>query len=153
MSVVQYAHLCGKRLLLTGDAGRAALKEAADFAPYVGLVLPGIDRFQVPHHGSRRNVSTEVLDLWLGERLPAQLLNGQDKFQALISSAKEDEAHPRKAVVRACYHRGAGVYATEGNSLCSFNNAPDRNWGPAQPLAYPQEQEEAAGGKSATASR
>jgi len=151
MSVVQYAHLCGKRLLLTGDAGREALTEAADFAPYVGLTLPGIDRFQVPHHGSRRNVSTEILDRWLGERLPSQLPTGQEKFQAIISSAKEDEAHPRKAVVRAFKHRGAEVYATEGNSLCSSYGAPDRNWSAAQPLAYPQEQEAASTAKSAAA--
>ena len=153
MSVVQYAYLCGKRLLLTGDAGRAALTEAADFAPYASLPLPGIDRFQVPHHGSRRNVSTEILDRWLGERLPSQLPSGQETFQALISSAKEDEAHPRKAVVRAFKHRGAEVYATEGKSLCSFYSAPHRNWPPAQPLAYPQEQEEASGAKSAAANQ
>jgi len=153
MSVVQYAYLCGKRLLLTGDAGRAALTEAADFARDIGLALPGIDRFQVPHHGSRRNVSTEILDRWLGERLQSQLRNGQEKFHALISSAKEDEAHPRKAVVRACYHRGAGVYATEGNSLRSSYNAPARDWSPAQPLAYPQEQEQASSGKPAAVGR
>jgi ribonuclease BN (tRNA processing enzyme) len=50
MSVIQYACLCDKKILLTGDAGRAALNEAADFAPNVGLLLPGIDRMQVPHH-------------------------------------------------------------------------------------------------------
>lgn len=66
MSVIQYANLCGQKILLTGDAGRAALEEAADYAPYAGLVLPGIDRIQVPHHGSRHNVSTEILDQWLG---------------------------------------------------------------------------------------
>src|SRR3546814_4468000 len=69
MSVIQYACLEGSRILLTGDAGRDALNEAADFAPYIGLVLPGIERIQIPHHGSRRNVSTEVLDRWLGPRL------------------------------------------------------------------------------------
>jgi hypothetical protein len=57
-----------------------ALTEAADYAPHIGLTLPRIDRFQVPHHGSRRNVSTEILDRWLGERLPTRLLGGQAKF-------------------------------------------------------------------------
>ena len=150
MSVIQYAYLCGRRLLLTGDAGRAALTEAADFAPYVGLALPGIDRFQVPHHGSRRNVSTEILDRWLGGRLPSQLLSGQERFHSIISSAKEDEAHPRKSVIRALYHRGSRVFATEGVSLCTFSeNAPARNWSSAQPLPYPEEQEEADAAKSA----
>jgi len=143
MSVIQYSNLCGLRILLTGDAGRAALTEAADYAPYVGLVLPGIDRFQVPHHGSRRNVSTEILDRWLGERLPAKPVSGQEKFQAIISSAKEDTDHPRKSVVRALWHRGALVAATEGADLQINQNAPPRaTWGPAQPLDYPEEQED-----------
>ena len=73
MSVVQYTSLCDEKILLTGDVGRDGLTEAADFAPGIGLQLPGIDRFAVPHHGSRRNVSTEVLDRWLGPRLPQQL--------------------------------------------------------------------------------
>lgn len=143
MSVIQFANLCGQRILLTGDAGRSALTEAADYAPYAGLALPGIDRFQVPHHGSRRNVSTEVLDRWLGERLSAKPLPGQESFHAIISSAKEDTDHPRKAVVRALWHRGAKVVATEGEDLRTSYNAPSRaTWGPAQPLEYPEEQED-----------
>lgn len=142
MSVVQFADLCGHKILLTADAGREALTEAADFAPAVGLQLPGIDRFQVPHHGSRRNVSTEVLDRWLGERLPNQLL-GMANFHAIISSAKADTNHPRKAVVRAMIHRGGSVVSTEGRTICSSHNAPPRlGWSSVIPDAYPQDQEE-----------
>ena len=143
MSVVQYASLCGKRILLTADAGRSALTEAADYAPLAGLALPGIDRFQVPHHGSRRNVTTELLDRWLGPRLAARPARGQELFSALISSAKKDEAHPRKAVVRAMIHRGAAVVTTEGQSVRTSMNAPKRDgWNPVTPLPYPDEQEE-----------
>ena len=117
MSVVQFARLCETRILLTGDVGRRGLAEAAAYAPSAGLALPGIDRIQVPHHGSRRNVSTELLDRWLGKRLPSPLPEGSDAFQAFVSSAKEDEDHPRKSVVRAFIHRGGQVYATEGSSL------------------------------------
>jgi ribonuclease BN (tRNA processing enzyme) len=60
MSVVQYAEIAGQKVLLTGDTGRGGLTEAADYAPLAGLILPGINRFQVPHHGSRRNVSTDT---------------------------------------------------------------------------------------------
>lgn len=143
MSVVQYAMLCGERILLTGDAGRAALTEAAAFAPNVGLALPGIDRFQVPHHGSRRNVSTEVLDTWLGPRLLAKLEKGQEKFTALISSARADKDHPRKSVVRAFIHRGAKVISTEGKTVRTSRNAPNRDgWVTVEPAVYPEEQEE-----------
>lgn len=142
MSVIQYANLCGDKILLTADAGRGALTEAADYAPWAGLELPGIDRFQVPHHGSRRNVSTEILDRWLGERLPEKLEDGAEEFTAIISASKEDEDHPRKAVIRACIHRGAQVLSTEGGDICISRNAPYRSWAVAPPLPYPEEQEE-----------
>lgn len=141
MSVVQYALLCNERILLTADAGRAALTEAADYASAIGLALPGIDRFQVPHHGSRRNVSTEVLDRWLGQRLPQQSTKGA--FTAVCSSAKLDKDHPRKSVIRAIIHRGGNFYATEGRSICSHGGgAPSRGWSQLTPSAYPEDQEE-----------
>ena len=143
MSVVQYATLCGETILLTGDAGRGALDEAADYAPSAGLTLPGIDRFQVPHHGSRRNVSTEILDRWLGQKLDSQPAEGSERFTGIVSAAAKDKDHPRKAVVRAMIHRGAKVVSTEGKSLRTSRNAPSRNgWYSAKPLPYPDEQEE-----------
>ena len=143
MSIVQYARLCGKRILLTADAGRSGLSEAADYASLVGLSLPGIDRFQVPHHGSRRNVSTDLLDRWLGPRLEAKPEAGSEAFTTIISSAKADEHHPRKSVVRAMIHRGGKVITTEGISIRTGHNAPQRDgWGPVTPEPYPEEQEE-----------
>jgi len=143
MSVIQYANLCGKRIVLTADAGRAGLAEAVDYAPYVGFALPGVDRFQVPHHGSRRNVSTEVLDRWLGPRLSAKPKSGEERFTAIISSAKKDKDHPRKAVVRAFIHRGAKVITTEGSTVRTGHNAPPREGcTAATPVEYPEEQEE-----------
>jgi beta-lactamase superfamily II metal-dependent hydrolase len=140
MSVVQFANLAGDRILLTGDVGRGGLTEAADFAPFAGLTLPGIDKFQVPHHGSRRNVSSEVLDKWLGPKVPEN--QAGTKFEAYISSAKADEHHPRKAVVRAVHHRGGKVYATEGRSIRTNRNAPTREgWNTVAPMEYPAEQE------------
>lgn len=142
MSVVQYANILDKKILLTGDAGRMALTEAADFAPSVGLKLPGIDRFQVPHHGSRRNVSTDLLNRWLGPILDEKLPDGEKKFSAVISAAKKDEHHPRKAVVRAIMHRGGSVVTTEGATISTGKNAPDRGWQTAKTLDYPEEQED-----------
>ena len=142
MSVVQYANLCDNKILLTADAGRAALSEAADYAPSVGLTLPGIDYFQVPHHGSRRNVSTEILDHWLGAKLPERPSDGSETFTAIISASKEDEDHPRKAVVRACIHRGAKVISTEGENIRTKYNAPPREgWTAVSALPYPEDQE------------
>jgi hypothetical protein len=142
MCVIQYANLCGKKILLTGDAGRAALVEAADFAPQVGLTLPGIDRIQVPHHGSRHNVSTEVLDRWLGPRLRTKPDENSTSFTVIVSAAKVDKDHPRKSVIRAFIHRGGKVITTEEGSKRTGHNAPERKgWVTAKPLPYPEEHE------------
>ena len=136
MSVVQYAELCDQRILLTGDAGRTSLIHAADYVTDCDIVsLPGIDRFQVPHHGSRRNVNTEVLDRWLGARFDSRPEN--TKFTAIISAAKEDEDHPRRAVVRACIHRGAKVLSTEGKTLLIYKNAPGSGLAICDPSGIP----------------
>lgn len=141
MSVVQYANICGHKILLTGDTGRNGLKEVIDYAPMVGLFLPGIDRFQVPHHGGRHNVDSELLDAIVGPRLATR--PGVPHFTATISSAKEDEDHPKKVVVRALYHRGAKVLTTEGASVSIRCNIPGRaGWVAATPAEYPEEYEE-----------
>lgn len=143
MSIIQYAKLCEKNILLTGDAGRSALTEAADYAPYVGLTLPGIDHFQVPHHGSRRNVSTETLDRLLGPKLVSKPEKGDETFTAIISTSQKDTDHPRKAVVRAVIHRGAGIVTNQEADLVIIRNAPHREgWSAAKKLPYPDEQEE-----------
>ncbi|HIF9419666.1 TPA: ComEC/Rec2 family competence protein [Photobacterium damselae] len=140
MSVVQYAELCGEKVLLTGDAGRAALNDAAEFAPCIGLILPGIDKIQVPHHGSRRNVSSELLDKWLGPKLATKPEKGH--FSAVISASKDDDDHPRKSVIRAFTHRGAQVLTTEYANKRVSRNAPAREgWIPATAVPYPEEQE------------
>lgn len=141
MSVVQYANLCRQNILLTADAGRNALTEAAYYAWLTGLPLQSIDHFQVPHHGSRRNVSTPILDLWLGNRFPVRLGKGFKKFNAIICASKEDIDHPRKTVVRACIHRGAKVVSTEESDIHVGYNAPPRGWITAPHLPYPEEQE------------
>lgn len=138
MSVVQYTQINGNRVLLTGDVGRDGLTEAADYSPYAGLALPGIWAFQVPHHGGRHNVNTEVLDRWLGERLPS--LPAATSWNAICSSAKADEDHPRKSVIRAMLHRGAHFSATEGRTI-NISSGISRGWSPIPQATYPDEQE------------
>ena len=142
MSVVQYANLCGERILLTGDAGIEGMSEAADYLEQCGVRLPGISRFQVPHHGGRRNLSTALLDRWVGHRRSEMMKEGEELFTAMISSAKEDPDHPRKAVLRALYHRGARIVTTEDGQFRTHKNAPSREgWVAAKRPIYPSEQE------------
>lgn len=62
---------------------------------------------------------------------------------AFISSAEADKAHPRKSVVRAMIHRGASVVATEGRTICTQKNAPQRaGWTAVAGSEYPEDQED-----------
>jgi beta-lactamase superfamily II metal-dependent hydrolase len=141
MSVVQYAYLNSKKILLTGDTGRSGLQEIIDYAPKVGLILPGIDYFQVPHHGGRHNVTTELLDKLLGERKSAR--GGDTAFFSAVSAAKADDDHPRKSVVRAMHHRGGYIVSTEGSNKRLSRNAPARaDYNFVETLPYPEEQED-----------
>lgn len=143
MSVVQLANFAGEHVVLTADAGRAALDEAANYTPFSGLSLPAneIRLMQVPHHGSRHNVSTETLDRWLGKVGD----ESQDaRSTAIVSAGKDDQDHPRKVVVRAFMHRGAQVVETKGKTICfSGGAAPARQgWVSTTPLTYPSGYEE-----------
>lgn len=145
MSVVQYAHILQHKVLLTGDVGREGLAEARDFAPNAGLSLPGIQIFQIPHHGSRRNVSSDLLNEWLGPKLPAPPEEGKHKFRSIVCASKDDPDHPRKAVVRAMKHRGAKVFSTEESGWIRFHGGAEparEGMQPAKDLPYPEEQEE-----------
>lgn len=139
MSVVQTAFLNGERILLTGDAGREALQEAIDYLQRIGIELPGIDVFQVPHHGGRHNVTTEILDQILGERL-AQLPK-ETTWVAICSAAKADEDHPRKSVIRAMLHRGGHFSTTENGTVRKANGILREGWVALPQIAYPEDQE------------
>ena len=143
MSVVQYANLCNNKILLTADAGHNALDEAMFYAHSIGINLSGIDRFQVPHHGSRHNLSSEILDRLFGNKLPSKPMEGSEKYVALVSAAKKDEDHPTNTVVRACIHRGAKVVSNQNSTLWSYSaNAPARSgWSSAEGLSYPERED------------
>ena len=57
-SVVQFADVCGKKVLLTGAASVQAVTEAHQAASRMGIATSPLDWFHVPHHGSRRNLSS-----------------------------------------------------------------------------------------------
>ena len=143
MSVVQFAEIEGRRILLTGDAGRTALTNAADYLESIGHALPGVDVFQVPHHGSRRNLSTALLNRWLGTRSLLQLFVNPENFEAIISASKDDPDHPKNVVKKAIWHRGGKVVSTEDwGYICSYWNAPHRtDLTPISSLPYPSNQD------------
>jgi len=139
-SIVQFADVCGTKVLLTGDAGVRSLTKAHQSAFQMGIVTGPLDWFQVPHHGSRRNLSSDVLDKWLGPRLDNPVKSPAS--WAIVSANQNDQEHPKKAIVRALIHRGRSVFQTSGTLNVRSKGAPDRGWTSALPLKYPPDQED-----------
>jgi beta-lactamase superfamily II metal-dependent hydrolase len=105
--VVQYGTLeDGRNILLTADVGPIGLAEAADYAAQLGLTRP--TAVQVPHHGSRHNVTPAILDRWLGEKKPL----GTNVGSAFCSIGANKPDYPRGQVKNAFMRRGYKVYAT-----------------------------------------
>lgn len=140
MSVVQAAIINDKKILFTGDAGREGLAEAIDYSHHVNFSLPGVDMFQVPHHGGRHNVSTEILDKLLGERLSE--LPETTSWCGICSSAKEDKDHPKNSVKRAIIHRGGHWSETEGKTVHWGIGINRDGWTSIPQAVYPNEQED-----------
>lgn len=125
-SVVLFGAIDGRGILLTGDAGVRALSATADFAESQLADLPRSLRFvQVPHHGSRHNVSTSVLDRIVGPRKASN--DCVTSKTAFVSAGKESTTHPRKMVVNAFLRRGAKFIATKGQSTWHHYNMPSRD--------------------------
>lgn len=139
-SVVQFATLGSKRVLLTADAGVEALGLALSRLPNSGA--PIADIFQVPHHGSRRNLSSELLDAIIGDKFNSRKeAESAEVITAVISAGKNDSNHPRKAVVRALYHRGAKIFDTKSGGFHKGTSSRD-TWKDATKLTYPSDIED-----------
>jgi beta-lactamase superfamily II metal-dependent hydrolase len=123
-SVVMCGNFDGHKLLITGDAGLLALVRAYEYATRIGLRLDDLWMLQVPHHGSRNNVTPSILNLIKG------------RF-AIASAAAKDDIHPRRVVTNALRRRGAKVYATKGVSLRLHVGMGDRDgWGRATEIPF-----------------
>ncbi len=135
-SVVLFGGIGNGSILLTGDAGVRALAATVDYTEAKGVSLPSVLWFiQVPHHGSRRNVSTTVLDRIVGPHKATD--DGKVTKRAYVSVGKDSTTHPRKAVVNAFIRRGAEVIATQGQTKWYYFNMPPRkDFGPVTPLAF-----------------
>ncbi|NLD46583.1 MAG: MBL fold metallo-hydrolase [Clostridiaceae bacterium] len=139
-SVVLYGDIDDKRILLTGDSGIISLNSAADYAEAIDVDLKECCFIQIPHHGSRNNVSPSVLNRVIGDIVPK---DSDMTKTAFVSAAKDDSDHPRHAVTNAFKRRGAQVATTEKNAIHSYYNTPSRpGWGPITPLPFYDEEEE-----------
>jgi len=116
-SAILYGLVNGRGYLLTGDAGIRSLRACSNYARSIGIDLPGSVHFaQIPHHGGRHNVSTEVLDLVLGKPLAER--PEKPVRRAFVSVGAGATRHPKKSVTNAFIRRGFKVVETKGENKC-----------------------------------
>ena len=130
-SVVQIAQFDHYRVLFTGDVGPVGLTEAAVRA-YERGILRQPDLFQIPHQGSRHNVTPRSLDLWLGARLETQ---GTLRGYATCSVGTNKPSHPRKKVTNALLRRGYETQEVRASAM-RFSNF-ERKGGLTRPDTIP----------------
>lgn len=125
MSLVMLLTVGRTRFLFTGDAGTMGLYNAIRFAISNDINLRNLNGFQVPHHGSRRNISKGIL----------KYINA--KF-AIISCAANSDKHPSKIVVNSLWRRNIIPFCTKGDSII-YRDPPDlprAGYGTIQPLPF-----------------
>jgi beta-lactamase superfamily II metal-dependent hydrolase len=119
----------GRRLLFTSDAGVPALGRAWDWLEAKGGDTSPPRFVQMPHHGSRHNASSALLNRLLGP-------TGQEPTRtAFVNVATEAVKHPSPRVANAFMRRGYNVHQTRGDGKRHGHHAPDRvGWVPSTPL-------------------
>lgn len=121
-------------VLFTGDAGRQALTKAYEYALSLGCNLRWCQFVQMPHHGSRRNVSPDLLNKLLGSILDEGSSRGKISF---VNTSEGAPDHPKKSVVNAFIRRGVEIITTKGDIICHRSGYPPRiGWGSASPLSF-----------------
>jgi beta-lactamase superfamily II metal-dependent hydrolase len=139
-SVITLLSVDGDRLLFTGDAGIEGLGRAADsYERNLGAFHDWpLKLLQVPHHGSRINLSPSLLNRVVGPPGAPHAAT-----EAIVSSAKADPKHPSPRVTNALGRRGIPVVATEGRGICIFSGDVRRQgWFPVEPIGPLAESED-----------
>ncbi|MDU0366891.1 hypothetical protein RWH45_06660 [Microbacterium sp. KSW4-17] len=131
-SIILDVQVDGHRILLTGDAGAPALEQAADYFEDSGRGGHGLrDFIQIPHHGSRHNVTSAVMD-----RLAGPIVGATAERTSFVSVGAQADEFPRGEVANAFTRRGYSVHATRGNTIRWNRGAPSRGWTPMVPLPW-----------------
>jgi beta-lactamase superfamily II metal-dependent hydrolase len=118
-SVILWLDWLGYSVLFTGDAGPASLLQANQFALSQGISLQSANLVQVPHHGSRHNVSSLALDAILGPKTDTPIV----RRRAFVSAPRAGgPKHPSKRAMNAFFRRGTPVTWNQQGPWLHFNH-------------------------------
>jgi beta-lactamase superfamily II metal-dependent hydrolase len=134
-SIILLFDFAGKKHLFTADAGVPALEEAANKIEEKGFPLKDFTFIQTPHHGSKRNIGPTILNRLVGEPKSS---GSATTFTTIVSASKDGEPkHPSRRVTNAFSRRGAIIAATQGNTICHYDNdSYNRGWSKITPVPF-----------------
>jgi len=126
-SAIILFHIDGHKILFTGDAGKRAIEQAILYAQSQNISLTDLEIFDVPHHGSKRNLGKTAMEL----------INAKTAY---ISAPINSNKHPASKVTNHLFKKGMGVFATQGRHICHFSGTTMRpGWGPISPIPFKNE--------------
>lgn len=130
-SAVLLFQFAGRKYLFTGDAGITSLKKVIEYSESEAIDISTVDMMQIPHHGSKRNISPSIL-------------NSIKCRKAYVSVSKDarPEKHPSKKVTNAYNRRGTAVYKTAGINVCCSYNVQREGWSVATQVPFYEKVEE-----------
>jgi beta-lactamase superfamily II metal-dependent hydrolase len=94
-SVITVVEYDGRTYLFTADAGPASFLSAIASSP---VALADVSWMQIPHHGSKRNVTSILIDHFCPD--------------IAYVSATGNDSHPNPSVIRLFQKAGCAVYGT-----------------------------------------
>ena len=112
------------KVLFTGDVGREGLRLAMEEANRQNISVNDLKIFISPHHGSRKNITPELMDCI------------KSTFTFLSTPKKGDPHHPSRRLVNKYIEKGHRLFSTNGNSMHWGIDCPERNWGKKENLTY-----------------
>ncbi|MDE6068250.1 MAG: MBL fold metallo-hydrolase [Treponemataceae bacterium] len=118
MSIVLYCNAGNESFLLTGDSGLRGLGNAIEKAGKKGIsIKDSVSFYQIPHHGSRHNVSPSLLNELLGEIKDDSHIS----TKIAVASVCKDSDHPLKVVTNAFIRRSVKIYSTKDGNIISYS--------------------------------
>lgn len=116
----------GKPLVLfTGDAGVEAINKALDNADNAGIDYSGVYLFQIPHHGSIKNIDQAVID-----RI--------SPINAYVSAPSQKPEHPSPLLINYFLKNSIPTYHIKDKSGIVFYHGTQHrrpSWGVAAPAS------------------
>lgn len=112
--------------LFTGDAGVDAIGRALDTADGNRLKYKGVYLFQIPHHGSIKNISEDLIS-----RISPK--------NAYVSAPPNKDEHPSPLLMNFLIQQGIPIYhVKDTNGVLFYHDTPNRRpgWGAAPTVQH-----------------